>query len=444
MELLVKLSEELLSILVILATAMPYIAGYIGLILLTLFVSRLVKKLLTPKQDFGSLKTVTFGDESAVNSNFAASVVSVLLVLILWGAFTGSKILPSFLHAPGPFRGNAEFTYTAETGDGLRDEARVKLIVHGIGEDIILPDLELGDGFAKNDVMAVKAYRTKLLKWDKNDEENRKMGAKIVAINGKPIEQGVAVYLENLRIALTPKGTLNVEPRKGWQMEPIWLPAPEAVWVRLIEISTQGFKNFPLLEHLGFSLFRVVVGFFIGAMVGIPLGYAMGLSDWFRGWFDPIVEFMRPVPPLALIPLVIIWAGIGEVGKVILLFLAALWIMAIAARADVSGVKISKVHAAYSLGASRWQIMRFVVFPNSLPEIFTGARVAMGVCWGTVVAAELVAAEKGAGMMIMVASKFQQTDIVILGIILIGIIGFGIDMLMRWVERVMVPWKGRG
>ncbi|MDC0491649.1 ABC transporter permease subunit, partial [Paracoccaceae bacterium] len=144
------------------------------------------------------------------------------------------------------------------------------------------------------------------------------------------------------------------------------------------------------------------------------------------------------------IPLVIIWAGIGEVGKVILLFLAALWIMAIAARAGVSGVKISKVHAAYSLGASRWQIMRFVVFPNSLPEIFTGARVAMGVCWGTVVAAELVAAEKGAGMMIMVASKFQQTDIVILGIILIGIIGFGIDMLMRWVERFMVPWKGRG
>ena len=149
-------------------------------------------------------------------------------------------------------------------------------------------------------------------------------------------------------------------------------------------------------------------------------------------------------PQWLVAALVIIWAGIGEVGKVILLFLAALWIMAIAARAGVSGVKISKVHAAYSLGASKWQIMRFVVFPNSLPEIFTGARVAMGVCWGTVVAAELVAAEKGAGMMIMVASKFQQTDIVILGIILIGIIGFGIDMLMRWVERVMVPWKGRG
>ena len=123
----------------------------------------------------------------------------------------------------------------------------------------------------------------------------------------------------------------------------------------------------------------------------------MGLSSWFRGWFDPIVEFMRPVPPLALIPLVIIWFGIGEQGKIILLFLASLWIMTISARAGVSGVNISKIHAAYSLGASRRQIMRLVIVPNSLPEIFTGARVSMGVCWGTVVAAELVAAQKGAG-----------------------------------------------
>ncbi|MBU2360665.1 MAG: ABC transporter permease subunit, partial [Alphaproteobacteria bacterium] len=191
-------------------------------------------------------------------------------------------------------------------------------------------------------------------------------------------------------------------------------------------------------------LFRVIVGFLLGALVGVPLGYAMGLSDWFRGWFDPIVEFMRPVPPLALIPLVIIWAGIGETGKIILLFLAALWIMAIAARSGVSGVRISKVHAAYSLGASKWQVMRHVIIPNSLPEIFTGARVAMGVCWGTVVAAELVAAQTGVGMMIMVASKFQNTDIVLMGVIVIGIVGFTIDLGIRWLERLMVPWKGKG
>ena len=108
------------------------------------------------------------------------------------------------------------------------------------------------------------------------------------------------------------------------------------------------------------------------------------------------------------------------------------------------GADPPKVHAAYSLGSSKWQIMRHVIVPNSLPEIFTAARVAMGVCWGTVVAAELVAAEKGVGMMIMTASKFQNTDVVIMGIILIGIIGFAIDMFMRWMERVLVPWKGKG
>ena len=117
--------------------------------------------------------------------------------------------------------------------------------------------------------------------------------------------------------------------------------------------------------------------------------------------------------------------------------------MAIAARSGVSGVNLSKVHAAYSLGANKWQVMRFVIIPNSLPEIFTGARVAMGVCWGTVVAAELVAAEKGVGMMIMTASKFQQTDIVILGIVLIGIVGFGIALLVRWLEKVLVNWNGK-
>jgi taurine transport system permease protein len=301
-----------------------------------------------------------------------------------------------------------------------------------------------GDGFAVDDTLIIPAYRAELLRAEENDTISREAGAHVVAVNGQPIAPFSApVDVGWGLVTMTERGTLNVTPDKGWQMEPIWLPPPEAVWARLVEISRDGFRNSSLGGHLGFSLFRVLVGFLLGAIVGIPLGYAMGLSDWFRGWFDPIVEFMRPVPPLALIPLVIIWAGIGEVGKIILLFLAALWIMAIAARAGVSGVRITKVHAAYSLGATKWQIMRHVIIPNSLPEIFTGARVAMGVCWGTVVAAELVAADKGAGMMIMVASKFQNTDIVIMGIILIGLIGFGIDMLMRWAERILVPWKGK-
>ena len=388
-------------------------------------------------------KTVTFGDESAVTSNRIASVISVATIFLLWGAFTGSAWVPGFLHAPGPFTGETRFEYTVATPDGQRDTATVTVLVHPVEEEADAPEVAPGEGWAKNDAATVGAWRSTLIRVDRNDELGRDEGAEIVEVNGQPIAPGGSVRIPDGRVGMTPKGTLNFEPAKGWQMEPIWLPPPEAVVARIGEVASQGYRDSTLWEHLGWSLFRVIVGFLFGAAVGIPLGYAMGLSDWFRGWFDPIVEFMRPVPPLALIPLVIIWAGIGEAGKIILLFLAALWIMAISARSGVSGVAISKVHAAYSLGASRWQILRHVIIPNSLPEIFTGARVAMGVCWGTVVAAELVAAEQGAGMMIMVASRFQLTDIVIMGIILIGIIGFGIDMAMRRLERWLVPWKGR-
>ncbi|MEM9307614.1 MAG: ABC transporter permease [Pseudomonadota bacterium] len=394
--------------------------------------------------DYTSLKTVTFGDESAVRPNRVAGIVSILTIFLMWGIFTGSNLLPGFLHAPGPFEGTTSFTYTAEAEDGSTDDGTVTVVVHPRDVPTDAPEVDPGDGFAKNDAAAIAQWRSGLIRVDSNDEVTKSDGAQVVAINGESIAPGQTVDVDGGSVTLSDKGTPNFEPSKGWQMEPLYLPAPEEVWSRSIEIVQDGFRNFTLLQHLGYSLFRVIVGFLLGALVGIPLGYAMGLSDWFRGWFDPIVEFMRPVPPLALIPLVIIWAGIGEAGKIILLFLAALWIMAIAARAGVSGVKISKVHAAYSLGASKWQIMRHVIVPNSLPEIFTGARVAMGVCWGTVVAAELVAAEQGAGMMIMTASKFQNTDIVIMGIILIGVIGFGIDMLMRWAERLLVPWKGKG
>jgi len=416
-----------------------------GLILLALYVALFVAAMLlvglltrgNQSKDFTSLKTVTFGDESAVRPNRWASVISVVVIFQLWGAFTGSVIAP--LKVPGPFLGDSSFTYTAENAAGQGDEAEVTFRVHAFGETVAAPEVEPGDGFAKNDAATITAFRSELLRVVDNDGEE----ARVTRVNGQTIVPGDTVDVGDALVTMTRRGSLSVAPDKGLQMEAIWLPSPEAVLASFIEIATEGYQNFTLAEHLGWSLIRVLVGFALGAAVGIPLGYAMGLSGWFRGWFDPIVEFMRPVPPLALIPLVIIWFGIWESGKIVLLFLAALWIMAIAARAGVSGVNITKVHAAYSLGASKAQILRHVIIPNSLPEIFTGARVAMGVCWGTVVAAELVAAQKGAGMMIIAASKFQLTQIVIMGIILIGLIGYFIDILMRMAENWLVPWKGR-
>jgi len=414
-----------------------YIAIFVvSFLLVRFFVRRTVR-------DYTSLKTVTFGDESAVTSNRTASIVSVATIFLIWGAFTGSDWVPGFLHAPGPFVGDTSFTYTLETADGARDDATVHVHVFDFGEATEKFEVAPGDGIAKDDAVAMSASRSTTVLFDKNDEATRKQGARVVAIDGVEITNDGAIKTPAGRFALTDKGAITFAPPSGLQMEPIWLPPPEAVVGRVIEIANDGYRDSTLWKHLGYSLFRVIAGFFFGALLGIPLGYAMGLSNWFRGWFEPIVEFMRPVPPLALIPLVIIWFGIGETGKIILLFLASLWIMAIAARAGVSGVNITKVHAAYSLGASKFQIMRYVIMPNSLPEIFTGARVAMGVCWGTVVAAELVAASEGAGMMIMVASKFQLTDIVLMGIILIGVIGFAIDILMSKAENLLVPWKGK-
>lgn len=229
----------------------------------------------------------------------------------------------------------------------------------------------------------------------------------------------------------------------GW-IEPFYWPTIEGTWIRIVRLVTDGFRNIPLWEHVGISVYRVLSGVLYGAILGVPLGFAMGLSSVARGLFDPIVEFMRPIPPLALIPLVILWFGIDETAKIFLLFLASLFIMTIAAQSGVSSVRISKVHAAYSLGASKLQILRHVILPNALPEIFTGLRTAMGVCWGTVVAAEIVAADRGLGSMIMIAKNFLQTDTVVIGIIIIGLIGFGIELVMRWLERGLIPWKGKG
>ncbi len=378
-----------------------------------------------------------FGDTSAIRPSRVASVLSVGVLFLIWGAFTGSRLVP--LHVPGPFLGDTAFTYTVEDGKGGTGQATVTVRVHRPGEKPPAPAATGGSGIAVDDAEITPAWRSALVRPAANDGE----GARITAIDGQPVTADQTVRVAHGRAVLTSKGSVSFTPDAGWQMEPIWLPPPEAVAARFVEIARNGYQNHSLWEHVGFSLWRVLAGLVLGTLVGVPLGYAMGLSGWFRGWFDPIVEFMRPVPPLALIPLIIIWFGIWESGKIVLLFLAALWIMVIAARTGVTGIRLSKVHAAYSLGASPRQVLWHVIVPNSLPDIFTGLRVALGVCWGTVVAAELVAAEKGAGMMILVASKFQLTDIVVMGILLIGIIGYGIDILMRFAERRLVPWRGK-
>ena len=393
---------------------------------------------------FEKLKTVTFGDASSVKAVGFASVTSVFSILFIWSLATGSSLLPFSL--PKPFVGNTQFEYTAINAAGETDNGAVFVNVYKIGSDNNKkPEVsENADGFAKDDSIAVQSRLRKIVRVQNNDDGGKEEGFKVTEVNGQAIGLSQTVPVADGEVFMTPKGSLQFRPYNGWIVDPLYLPTPERVWWRFIDLNNNGYQGVGLWEHLFWSLYRVILGMFLGSLFGIPLGYAMGLSSWLKGWFDPVVEFMRPIPPLALIPLMIIWFGIGEQGKIVLLFLAALWIMTIAARTGVSDVTISKIHAAYSLGASKRQILTKVIVPNSLPQIFTGLRVAMGVCWGTVVAAELVAAEKGIGKMIIAASKFTLTDIIIVGIIIIGIVGMGIEILMRKAEDRLIPWKGKG
>ncbi|MDA1056769.1 MAG: ABC transporter permease subunit [Proteobacteria bacterium] len=196
--------------------------------------------------------------------------------------------------------------------------------------------------------------------------------------------------------------------------------------------------------HIWDSFMRVFLGLMFGIIIGVPLGLFMGLNRFARGFFDPLIELYRPVPPLAWAPLIISVLGIDNSGKIFLLFMVSLSIMIISARAGASGTQLSKIHAAHSLGASNKQILRHVIFPNSLPEILTGIRVAVGMCWGTLVAAEFLAGTTGIGFVENVAKKYFQWEVIWITIIIMGLLGLLFDVTLRKLIDKYIPWRGKG
>ena len=216
---------------------------------------------------------------------------------------------------------------------------------------------------------------------------------------------------------------------------------------KVLDIVTGEFELFKIpipYGHIWDSFLRVFLGLSIGIIFGVPLGLFMGLNRFAKGFFDPLVELYRPVPPLAWAPLIITVFGIDNVGKVFLLFMVSFSIMIISARAGASGTQLSKIHAAHSLGASRWQILRHVIFPNSLPEILTGIRVAVGMCWGTLVAAEFLAGTTGIGFVENVARKYMQYEVIWITIFVMGMLGLLFDVTIRKIIDKTIPWRGKG
>jgi ABC-type nitrate/sulfonate/bicarbonate transport system permease component len=226
-------------------------------------------------------------------------------------------------------------------------------------------------------------------------------------------------------------------------VNPTFLPSPLTVLQTFIKLAQSGYQGHTLAHHFLISLMRFGIAFCICIVIGVPVGLLMGMHSGVRAVLDPPIETTRPIPKLALLPLFIIWFGIGELSKTIVIIAALFPMISIAAMQAVRGVSIRKIQAAQSLGASRSMIFWRVLLPASLPGIFTGIRVAVGIGVTMLVGAEMVATSDGIAWMALTAADFVQTDVVLVGVLVMAALGYGLDQIFRAIERRIVHWTGR-
>ena len=220
------------------------------------------------------------------------------------------------------------------------------------------------------------------------------------------------------------------------------LPSPVAVWQAFVEIVHNGYGGQALLSDIFISCFRIVIGFVGAIAIGVPVGLLMSRNKIVFDIIDPLLQFVRPVPPLAYIPLLVVWFGIGELPKAILILVGTIPVIIIGTMSGVKSTPALRISVARTLGASNAQIFRRVVLPSALPEIFTAMRVGIGVAWTCLVAAELIAASSGLGWLVQFAGQALQVGIVIVGIVIIGLIGYAMELVIRKIENLAVPWRG--
>lgn len=228
----------------------------------------------------------------------------------------------------------------------------------------------------------------------------------------------------------------------GW-IRSVLLPGPLAVLSTLQEMALHGYSGVGLLTHVGASLMRVGVAFVAGSLLGIAVGMLRGrVAAVDAVWLVP-AELVRPIPPLGLIPLFILWFGIGETSKILLILVAVFLITMINAQAGAASCAQDVMRAAHTLGASRLQVFRHVVLPSALPQIVTGLRVALGTALSILVASELLGGDRGLGFIVLDASNFFRTTHVFAGIAIIGLIGLVSDRALAAAGKKLVHWEGR-
>ena len=226
-------------------------------------------------------------------------------------------------------------------------------------------------------------------------------------------------------------------------IKPIFLPSPVAVFETFLRLIDQGYQGRSLLHHVTVSFNRFAMAFSICVLVGVPLGLVMGMSRPFRAVFEPPIQAIRPIPKLALLPLFLIWFGIGNLSKVVVIAAPVLPLIAIASMQAVRSISSKKIQAAQALGASPWVVFSRVVFPASLPGIFTGIRMAISIGVTMLVGAELTATSDGIAWMALTAAEYLSTDIVLVGVLIMAALGYGLDRAVRAIEGRLVHWSGK-
>ncbi|WP_417672017.1 ABC transporter permease [Roseibium sp.] len=221
----------------------------------------------------------------------------------------------------------------------------------------------------------------------------------------------------------------------------LFLPAPDAVWKAFVKAVVKGYQGNTLQAHVGISLLRILAAFAVAVLVGVPLGILMGVSTNARALLNPVIEFYRPLPPLGLYTLLVMWLGIGEESKFALLFLAGLPGIIIATTQAIWNIDPLYVRAAKGLGANRAHLLFHVYLPAAGPTILAGMRISLGFVYTVLVAAEIVAATAGVGWMIWDAAKFLLSDVVIMGLIVLGLTGVALDLTMRLIGQRLMPWQ---
>ena len=226
-------------------------------------------------------------------------------------------------------------------------------------------------------------------------------------------------------------------------VKPGYLPTPEELVKTFVDIVKDGYQGQPLWQHIGISLFRTLTGFVLGVVVGVPIGLLSGYSRRAGAMISPIMAFIRPIPPIAFIPMAVLYFGLGELGKIVLIFFVSFNYVQANAQAGAANFPIAYRRAAESLGLSRMQTFYRIVMPGALLQIFTGLKVALALSWAVVVAAELVGAQSGLGFMISDAALLFRIPVVYIGVALIGAIGMLLNFTLNAIESRIVHWKGR-